>query len=252
MKTIMGKKIAEESKDNIKVINFIKLMAGSMAHELRTPFGAISIQMDSLKTSFDQQKPLPDIETDFRETYIKIKKVIKSGMHTIKDMLVKLGAFAAGKLPEINYKKQSINENIKDFLSSFPFSEENKKLITVIADREFIYLGDAALTEHVLANLVKNACDAIRSNSSQGAITIELKTGKKYNQLIMRDTGTGIPQELLPKIFDMFETKKSMSGGTGLGLAFCKMVMESYGGTIICNSELGKYTEVVLSFPKIK
>ena len=73
-----------------------------------------------------------------------------------------------------------------------------------------------------------------------------------YNYLIVKDTATGIPKDFLPKIFDQFETKKSTSGGTGLGLAFCKMVMESYGGKIECNSELGKYTEFVLSFPKIK
>lgn len=67
-----------------------------------------------------------------------------------------------------------------------------------------------------------------------------------------RDTATGIPKDFVDKIFDQFETKKNLHGGTGLGLAFCKMVMETcYKGSITCNSEEGKYTEFVLSFPKL-
>jgi signal transduction histidine kinase len=103
----------------------------------------------------------------------------------------------------------------------------------------------------MLVNLVKNAREAIRDNGNKGTITIETKTGKNYNQLIIRDNAIGISKEFLEKMFTPFETKKSTRGGAGLGLLFCKMVMESYHGSITCDSKPGKYTELVLNFPKI-
>ena len=234
-----------------KVIAFAKLMAGSMAHELRTPLGMIASRIDLLKMTFKELEPNEEVKKVFLSEYSIIKGAIEQGMHTVKDMLLKLRSFAIGKLPEVDYRELSISADIEKFLSSFPFQKGEKKLIKVIPSEGFFYFGDTTLTSHVIGNLVKNARDAIKENAGKGDITIELKKNEKFNQLIVRDTATGIPKEFLTKIFDQFETKKSVSGGTGLGLAFCKMVMESYGGNITCNSELGKYTEFVLSFPKI-
>jgi len=53
----------------------------------------------------------------------------------------------------------------------------------------------------------------------------------------------------LPKIFTHFSTTRK--GGSGMGLAFCKMVMQEYGGDITCESELGKYTRFILTFPAV-
>ena len=99
----------------------------------------------------------------------------------------------------------------------------------------------------------KNAFRAIKeADKGKGKITIELGNDDPYfNQLIFKDTAQGIPKEFLPKIFDQFETKTLSDIGTGLGLSFCKMVMQAYGGDITCDSKHGKYTKFVLSFPKI-
>ena len=235
-----------------KVIGFAKLMAGSMAHEIRTPLTIIGSRVDTLKMTFEELKLNNEAKKAFLSEYRTIKRTIDDAMHTVKDMLLKLRSFAIGKLPEVDYRELSISADIERFLSSFPFQKGERELIKVIPSEGFFYFGDAILTDHVIGNLVKNARDAIKSNRGKGDITIELKTNEKFNQLIVRDTATGIPKDFLAKIFDQFETKKTMSGGTGLGLAFCKMVMESYGGSITCNSELGKYTEFVLNFLKIK
>ena len=83
----------------------------------------------------------------------------------------------------------------------------------------------------------------------KGEITIWTKKNGKYNELHFRDTGKGISKDVLPKLFTLFFT--TSENGAGLGLAFCKMVMISFGGNISCDSQEGAYTEFVLKFPKI-
>ena len=70
------------------------------------------------------------------------------------------------------------------------------------------------------------------------------------NEIHFKDTGTGISSQILPHIFDSFFTTES-SIGTGVGLAFSKMVMHSHHGEIDCLSKEGEYTEFILSFPKL-
>lgn len=85
-------------------------------------------------------------------------------------------------------------------------------------------------------------------DAGKGNIKIWLETNENFNQLHFKDTGKGISKDFLPKIFDSFTTKTYH--GSGIGLPFCKMVMQSYGGKIVCNSIEGECTEFILNFPK--
>jgi signal transduction histidine kinase len=97
--------------------------------------------------------------------------------------------------------------------------------------------------------LLKNAFKIIYEEG-KGKITISFKQTQENNQLIFTDTAKGISKDLLPTIFDIFVTQDQTHKGAGLGLAFCKMVMQAYGGKITCKSQKGKYTTFILSFPK--
>ena len=68
-----------------------------------------------------------------------------------------------------------------------------------------------------------------------------------YNQLFFKDTGQGIPRDVLPFIFDRFYSKTYH--GTGIGLSFCRLVMHSYKGYIKCESVYGEFTLFELGFP---
>ena len=235
-----------------KVINFTNLMAGSMAHELRTPLQGISIHADLIEGVLTSKQTQQEKDNMLRDVVKQIKKVIKSSTETINDMLVKIRAFAAGQLPKQNFEERSIIADIEEFLDNYPFESDQKDLVNTCYTARFKYRGDKNLTHHLLANFTKNALYAIRETDKLDAhITIETKADDDYNLVIFRDTAIGIPAEFLSQIFDQFATKKSTKGGTGLGLAFCKMIMEDYGGDIVCNSEEGKFTEFVLKFPKI-
>ena len=107
--------------------------------------------------------------------------------------------------------------------------------------------GDATALEQVLMNLVLNAREAI---DGPGAIFVEtdLAPGPpRQVRVTVRDTGPGIPRDILPRIFDPFFTTKSK--GTGLGLSISYGIVREHGGTLDVQSETGRGTTLVVSFP---
>jgi signal transduction histidine kinase len=113
---------------------------------------------------------------------------------------------------------------------------------------DFNYLGSSFMTQRLFDNLLKNALRAIET-AKKGEITIELKPGKKFNSVIFTDTALGIAPGQMKKLFIPFENMNVSQGTIGLGLAFCKLVLQAYGGKIKCNSEFGKFTKFTLSLP---
>ena len=83
----------------------------------------------------------------------------------------------------------------------------------------------------------------------RGKIYINLEYGKKFNYLIFKDTASGITTTALKTLFNQFNS--TSKEGAGLGLAFCKMTMQSYGGDITCESKENCYTKFILSFLKM-
>lgn len=234
-----------------KVAKFTNLVAGSIAHELRTPLSGINSYMDLIEMLPDSKQTQAEKDNFLKMAAKAIKSTISSTSHVITDMLLKVRTFATGQVPQTTFEEISITTDIENLLDTFPFEKNTQELVNVVYKTRFKYLGDKVLTNHVLGNLLKNALHAI-IEAGKGDITIELKTEGDNNILIFRDTASGIPKEFLGKIFDQFETKKTTHGGTGLGLAFCKMVMDYYQGTITCDSKEGEYTEFVLTFPKVQ
>lgn len=155
----------------------------------------------------------------------------------------------AGKPSTKGFKHYSIAKNIEEVLEQYPFKAGERELITV-APGDFKYIGNPVLTNHIFYNLIRNSLRAIQ-NSSKGSITVKFKSGVKFNELLFIDTASGIAKEFLPKIFELFESQMIAHGGTGVGLAFCKLTMKSYGGDINCESTEGEYTEFTLKFPSI-
>jgi hypothetical protein len=101
---------------------------------------------------------------------------------------------------------------------------------------------DAALTEQVLINLLKNALyylnDFPNSNVTIGIEKDYEYKGALYNTIYVHDTGPGIPEGAMGNLFNDFYTS-GKKGGTGLGLAFCRRNMRAFGGDIICESKFG-------------
>ena len=256
---ITDRKRAEEFKQKAeaakKVVNFSSLVAGSIAHELKNPLAGIRMQMEVLRTLNLEKIQPKEASPIIDDVTSAIIKTVDNTNYFINGMLKKVRTFATGEAHHTAFEQLSITADVEELLATYPFTKNEQDLVKTAFNIRFKYLGDKVLTGHVLSNLMKNALHAIAQTDKEDAtITIETKEDPsgKFNLLIFRDTATGIPADFVEKIFDQFETKKDVHGGTGLGLAFCKAVMkDNYGGDITCTSKEGKFTEFVLKFPKI-
>ena len=117
---------------------------------------------------------------------------------------------------------------------------------------ELMVHGDAVQLEQVLLNLLINARQAMLGKGGSLTIKATADNGKVKIQVI--DTGPGIPDELMSKIFQPFfttkdDTRKGEAKGTGLGLAICKEIIDHHQGRIEVASELGKGTTFTIILP---
>jgi PAS domain S-box-containing protein len=245
------KKIEQLENDKAiadKTSKLMQKLAGSIAHEVRTPLSIININVNLLEKMLQPAvSVVASEENSIKDKYIKIiKYAVKLASRIIDDILVMIRTVSGGKITKTEFQYLSMVESINDVLHIYPFLDHEKELINLDVANNFIYYGDPILMQHVLFNLIKNALFSIK-DAGKGSITIKLEPGKSGNKLIFTDTALGIVADSIPKIFDLFETKKE--GGFGLGLAFCKMVMQLYGGSISCVSKLGAYAQFVLTFP---
>ena len=105
---------------------------------------------------------------------------------------------------------------------------------------------DASKLEIVFSNLILNAIQAM---NGIGSIHIRIKNEEKTITIEIEDTGPGIPQDLLPKIFEPLFTTRQI--GTGLGLVSCKSIIEKHGGTLTVQTQTNKGTTFFIELPKI-
>jgi two-component system phosphate regulon sensor histidine kinase PhoR len=112
--------------------------------------------------------------------------------------------------------------------------------------------GIPKVLEEIIQNLVDNA---IKYNTSNGSVGVTLKSDRIRVELTVSDTGIGIPEEHLSRVFERFyrvdRSRNKQIGGTGLGLSIVKHSAETMGATVQLQSRLGIGTTVTISFPAI-
>ncbi len=236
----------------------LELLAASVAHELRTPLatikmGAKALEND-LETLFEAYanvdksklgKSIPNSRlSGIRKMLPNINTAVRSANNII-DLLVSKSGLSA--IDTRKFKKCSIANCVNAALDEYPLNDEQRSLIHW-QPGGFDFQGDEALFKHVIFNLLKNSLYYVKA-ASKGDIQIWTEEGDEYNVLHFKDTGQGIPKNVLPHIFEHSFT--TLSHGTGVGLAFSEMVMQAMAGKIICSSELGVCTEFTMYFPKI-
>ncbi|MCP4024102.1 MAG: response regulator [Desulfobacteraceae bacterium] len=122
-----------------------------------------------------------------------------------------------------------------------------------------LILADASQLYQVIMNLITNACHAI--GEKKGVLTIDLtekdfhhdskQIRQPYVCLSICDTGAGMDQEIMGKMFDPYFSTKQKHQGSGLGLSVVRSIVESYNGKVLCESEPGRGTQFEIFFPRI-
>lgn len=255
--------IFAHNKERLQKAKFQGMVAAgaNIAHELRTPLASIDggiagakrylpQLIETYEIAKDAGLPVPKIRPHHYEKLITILDDISTETHyanTIIDML--LIKISQPAIKTTGRDICSINEHIDEALRRYPFScEEQVQLIHWNMENDFNVRGEELLVIHVLFNLLKNALYFI-ADANKGEIYIWTTLHKNFNALHFKDTSKGISPAIQTHLFERFFS--STHNGTGLGLAFCKMVMQSFGGDISCESIEGEYTEFIMRFPVV-
>jgi two-component system, NtrC family, sensor kinase len=143
---------------------------------------------------------------------------------------------------------QHLLKGLVEFLK-IPLERSKVEVKIDIPDEASMVLADEDQLQQVFINLLINAIHAIRES---GTITargrIHALDGRQYVEIVIQDTGSGIPTEIVDKIFDpFFSTKKDT--GTGLGLSIAKDIVKRHGGEIWAESSVGKGSSFFVRLP---
>lgn len=235
-----------------------RLIAASIAHELRTPLATIKLYASIL---YDN---LPALIEGYRLATEKglVKKNVSEKslgnmLEAVENIIVEtntsneaidmmLALTSDQHINEKDFKLFSAKECVEKAVGHYPYKNEKEMLIETQIASDFLILGSNIFLTYVLFNLIGNSLAAIE-DLPDGKIQIHIHG----NQIDVRDNGTGILREDLPHIFDNFYTTKDKNSNAGVGLSFCRKVMKSFGGDIQCTSSKKGQTVFRLSFIKI-
>lgn len=214
------------------------------SHELRTPLTSVQMGVHLLLegAAGDLNDKQTEVLSACREDCERLDKLMRD--------LLDLSRIEAGESqPELNTVKTrefivNVTEDLRPRVESKGLAFN--VLISVGLPDVFI---DGSQIERVLANLVVNA---IRY-TKQGEIRVAAEPRGSYVAISVSDTGTGIPQEYLPHIFDKFvQVPGTATGGAGLGLAISRLIVEAHGGQISVQSEVGQGSTFTFTLPVIR
>ncbi|MEM7158434.1 MAG: adenylate/guanylate cyclase domain-containing protein [Myxococcota bacterium] len=256
---------AEDTQNHLATIG---LMIAGVAHDIRNPLGFIVNFADMSSELADEVvaevkgrlegEVAEDVEASLADIQGNLGKIREHGTRAtdlVRTMVETLRG-TRGRPQDID-----LNANIARHLDLFETSmRAARSNVELVVERE---LDDAAGKlriapqdlSRILVNLVQNACDAAEAKggrASQQPPTVRVSTRDAGNQvqLRVRDDGTGISDEVRDSVFEPFFTTKGKAGGMGLGLAFIRQLVGSLGGTIDFTTEVGSFTEFVVTLPR--
>lgn len=235
------------AKEEAERANKAKSMfLANMSHEIRTPMNAVLGMCDIVLR--DQ------ISDSVRESVNNIKSASKKLLETINDIL-DFSKIESGKMEVVN-EPYSLAHMIKEVTNIISYRLTGKPVNLIVDVEDTIpdtLNGDSLRIRQILINLLNNAVKFTEEGSI--TLTVRQETGEDFKlRIAVRDTGCGIQESELSKLFESFERvengKLHSVEGTGLGLSICKSMTELMGGSISVESEYGKGSVFTVVIPQ--
>jgi C4-dicarboxylate-specific signal transduction histidine kinase len=214
-------------------------MTGTIAHDLGTPLNSVLGYTQLLA------------QENLSERARRRLAIVETQIHRMGEIIQRYLAHTRG-LPTRN--KMNINDLIRDTLTMLQpiFQQRGVEVAAALAKDLPVVHGDGNSIQRVLINLLDNAVDACVKKGAVRITTLESPPSANRPAGVtieIADSGSGIPVEMLPKIFDLFVTTKPPGEGTGLGLVICQEIIKAHGGVINIASQVGQGTTVSIYLP---
>ncbi|WP_239639065.1 sensor histidine kinase [Thermodesulfovibrio thiophilus] len=219
-------------------LSAIGQLSRTIAHEVRNPLNFINLSIDHLIEKLQKQ----ELDSD---NYIKLLENMKQEIYRVNNLITEYLEYT--RPLKLNKKLASIIEIIEDVVSLVE-ATASKYGINIYKDYDvdFTLNLDVDLIKSCFLNIITNALYAMKDSDMKNLF---IKTELSEDNLLIKisDTGSGVPEEYIDKIFEpFFSTKK---GGLGLGLPLSKRVIEEHGGKIEFSSRQGNGSEVKIYIP---
>jgi PAS domain S-box-containing protein len=245
--------LLEEELRQAHKLQAIGTLAGGIAHDFNN---ILAIMIGFAEMLLDDVAHMPDAQH-------KMDQILKAGLRA-RDLVKQILAFS--RKTEGTRKEISVTSVVKEthalLRSSLPSTIQMQLALETGDD---YVLADPTQIQQVLMNLVTNAADAMREKG--GLLTVTLSSvdfspgsmlpdadmlPRTYLKLTVKDTGSGMPDEIRHRVFEPFFTTKERGKGTGMGLAVAYGIVKSHGGAITVQSEVGKGSTFEVYLPQIE
>ncbi len=217
--------------------------ASQIVHGLKAPLQSIGGAILVANLLLDESDPI----------HLELKHCLDSVLDSAGELQKAIVGIMSHTTDESFMRKAAIdiNEIIRREIDFFKLDDDYKHHVerNVVLDPELPPLqGNALQIKQITDNLIKNAIDAM-ADAERKVLTVSTAQKGNWIQLSVSDTGRGIPEDNLARVFSPFFTTKPLGKGTGIGLASVRKMVEAYGGSISIESTVGVGTTVTVNLP---
>ncbi len=231
----------EEMEDRVQLaerLSSLGHLAAGVAHEIRNPLNAIGMGLQRLKREF-----LPQDESK-KEEYLSFTELILKEIRRVNEIVEQF--LTLSRPFQLNLRVSSLQELLKNLIAllqeeAFP---QGMNLQTEMdPDLPLIKMDNERLTQAFI-NIMKNGMQAMAQG---GILRVETHSLNDHVEVVISDSGSGIPPEQMEKIFNYYYTTKDK--GVGLGLPIAHRIIEAHGGQLKVESRVGFGTKVTVALP---
>lgn len=243
-------KFALESATAQKVRNAYASLAGSVAHEMRNPLGQLRHSLEGIRGALPAPSTTAPMQSLDAKAIDALYRHLAQGETAVTRGLqvisMTLDEVSARRIDPSGFSLLSAADVVRKAVQEYSYeSPQARDCVDVQVVKDFAFRGDETAYLFVLFNLIKNAVYYLPLHPQ-----MRVKVTVRGQEVEVADSGPGMAPEALEGLFEPFRSV-GKSGGTGLGLAYCRRVMLAFGGDIRCESVQGQFTRFTMRFPPV-
>jgi len=222
-------------------VEYLGQLTGGLAHEIRNPLSTLKVNLQLLA---EDLREIGSEEDDrIRRSQLRIRRM-QDEVNRLRDILDDFIQFMAHH--QLDYKYLDVNQLIDQLVEFYePQASAGRiRILKYYHPTPLVCRIDGDLIKQAMLNLFINAQQAMPDG---GELIIRTSGDGESARIEVTDTGTGMPVEVMDKIFNVYFSAKK--GGTGLGLAMTRRIVDEHKGTIEVHSEPGKGTCFIIHLP---